>query len=245
MVNISDHKDNGCMRIYKQLRIQPGAIDEIVANCWAEKRQAKGRSITASLNGTNYSLPKLQPYVEGPVIQTSLASDSNPAADFMLLMHPMNKPRMQDGGKFEGLVVDSGLHLHCGPRKIQIFVGSGSLITIPVLSQPEVIGMNNREFQLNSTVFEFEDCRRNGFELILAPGQVVEASLDGEVAHSFNGLFEPSIIFSHHPNEAKEIESVPDFAEIGDGSDFLIGPKVLKDFEIENYLKIRDKFLIT
>lgn len=242
MLNIIKYQDASILRISKYINLPVESINSIISQQWdlLNNSKLKNKILSGFVDKEKYSLSSLQDYVEGPVIQLSGPNKKNIGADFLLLMHPMNKPRKKDGGSFINKTVDSGIHIHRGPRHLQIFVAENSLVTIPVLSKPELVNLReNIDYVIREKSFKLGKKQRLGFEVILSPAQVVNVNFDSNVAHSFNSIFNKCAVFSYHPNEALEMRTSKDnFSEISDGSEFLLSPQVLSTEEISEYKEI-------
>ena len=160
----------------------------------------------------------------------------------MLFMHSMTQPRTE--GPYTGQIVDSGLHVHYGPRDLDMWTGSDAIITVPCLTLPEFINMNEgQDYIITQKAFalhegtEHEE-QRDGYEVIFMPGQNIKGSFDSGITHSFNGVGGKAMIFSHHPDEISEMDAIPGdqaLEKISDGSAFFIYPQTLSSAEIEFY----------
>jgi len=242
MPSIAKHQDYSVLRINKHINLSAEVINLIISEQWEllNASSLKTKMISGSVGEKKYSLPSLQNYVEGPVIQLTGPFEKNIGADFLLLMHPMNDVRKKDGGSFVNKIVDSGMHIHRGPRHLQIFIAEKALVTIPVLSVPELVNLReNIDYVIREKIFKYGKGKRLGFEVVLSPAQVINVSFDANVAHSFNAIFNPCVVFSHHPNETLEMATSKDnFNEISDGSEFLLPPQLLSNNDISEYQTI-------
>jgi len=234
--------DAGVIRISKPALVSSVVIESIISSYWSRlSSPAASDSLTGKVDDVGYSIAALQDYVEGAVYQLSAPLDEVRAAVFLLYMHPMDQPR-PPGCPNRGKIIDSGMHYHLGPRALTAYIAPNSLISIPCLSRPMFVGMQeSKDYVLRTKRFldsRFPGRTRTGWEVVLFAGQILEIEFDAGIAHSFNAIGGRCLIVSRHADEWRELVAARQrtgFQAIGDGSIFLIEPQSLTSGDLDYY----------
>jgi hypothetical protein len=240
MHQLNNFQDGGTIRIVKPSAFPIPTIAEVIAAYWTllETAHRQSRRVTGHVRSEAYDIAALQPYVEGPVLQLSGPDEGVDSATYLLFMHPMDIPRPD--GPFAHQVVDSGLHFHLGARNLTVYIDAGALIAIPCLTLPRFVNMEESADYILRPIRWPTDAghERDGWEIVLLPGQVLEVEFGPRIAHSFNAMGKRCLIVSRHPDEALELAKARErsgFREMADGSIFLAEPKHLSDADLHFY----------